>query len=101
MPDLQHNRETDKSVPKVVSRTFWEWFEKRHIAAHVCIAVTLWLTVDVIYWAMDFADAHATRDSNSVGVIIGAVLTPWGLMQAAMFAFYTNTIKQNGQANGK
>ena len=74
----------------------WDWAERRKIAAHICIAITLWLTVRVIEWALDFADANVERDSNSVGVIIGAVLTPWGLMQGAMFKFYMDLIKANG-----
>ena len=83
---------------KQTSQTFWDWTEKRKVAAHAVIAVTLWLTITVIEWAMDFADTHATRDSNSVGIIIGAVLTPWGLMQAAMFSFYVNLMKSNGNS---
>ena len=80
---------------KQTSQTFWDWTEKRKVAAHAVIAVTLWLTITVIEWAMDFADTHATRDSNSIGVIIGAVLTPWGLMQGAMFKFYIDLLKAN------
>ena len=81
---------------KVASTGLWDWAEKRKIAAHAVIGITLWLTWDVIQWAIGFADANVTRDSNSVGVIIGAVLTPWGLMQAAMFRFYIDLMKQNG-----
>ena len=95
---IQRRREEDqglKAVPKVASRTFWDWVEKRHIAQHAAIMVTLWITVEVVFWAMDFADSHVERDSNSVGVIIGAVLTPWGLMQAAMFKFYNDGISKN------
>ena len=98
MADEQKRREADqglKAAPKIASRTFWDWVERRHIAQHAAIMVTLWLTVEVIFWAMDFADLNVGRDSNSVGVIIGAVLTPWGLMQAAMFKFYNDGIKPN------
>ena len=99
MADERERREADKgfkAAPKIISRTLWDWVERRHIAQHVAIALTLYLTWEVIFWAMDFADTHALRESNSVGVIIGAVLTPWGLMQAAMFKFYNDGIKSNG-----
>ncbi len=77
----------------VAGTGFWDWAERRNIAAHACIAITLYLTIDVIQWAMLFAEQYVERDSNSVGVIIGAVLTPWGIMQAAMFKFYTDVMK--------
>ena len=96
-------RAADQGVVAVTARTMqrtgsglWDWAERRKIAAHICIAITLWLTVRVVEWSMDFADLNVTRESNSVGVIIGAVLTPWGLMQGAMFKFYMELIKSNG-----
>jgi hypothetical protein len=102
MNDETTRRVSDQGLGSIAIKTvkdtgcgFWDWIEKRHIAAHASIAVTLWLTIRVIEWAIDFADANVIRDSNSVGIILGAVLTPWGIMQAAMFKFYSDSIKSN------
>ena len=83
---------------KATSRTFWDWFEQHHIDSLAVVVVTLWLTWDVIQWAMGFADEHYEIEGLQIAAIIGAVLTPWGLMQTAMFAFYLNLkAKSNGQ----
>lgn len=83
---------------KSTSRALWDWFEQHHIDSMAVIVVTLWLTIRVVEWAMDFADEHYGVEGLQIAAIIGAVLTPWGLMQAAMFAFYLNLkAKGNGQ----
>lgn len=104
MTDETTRRISDQGVGALAVKTakatgtgLWDWIEKRHIPAHVVIAVTIWLTIRVVEWAMNFADSNVGRDSNAVGIILGAVLTPWGLMQAAMFKFYSESIKANGQ----
>ena len=75
---------------------FWDWIDKRKIALHAVLFVTLWLTWDVIRWAINFG-WYSSRPGIEVAAIIGAVLTPWGGMQGAMFLFYANAIKSNGQ----
>ena len=106
MNEAPTRRAVDQGFAAIAGRTaketgsgFWNWGEKRHIPAHIVIATTIWLTWDIVQWAMWFADLHVERDSNTVGVILGAVLTPWGLMQAAMFKFYSESIR-NGGSNG-
>lgn len=92
-------RETDKgaiAVTKVASRTLWGWVERHHIDALAVLIITLWITVKVVDWAMDFADSHYDVDGMQIAAIIGAVLTPWGLSQSAMFAFYVNLKAKNG-----
>lgn len=102
MADEQNRRASDAGLAGQVrahSTTFWDWADKRKIAAHAVIGITLYLTVEVIKWAMWFADEHVARDSNSVALIIGAVLTPWGIMQGAMFKFYIDLMKSNGNGH--
>lgn len=79
------------------SRTFWSWTEQHHIDSLAVIVVTLWLTVRVVDWAMDFAEAHYSEQGMHIAAIIGAVLTPWGIMQAALFKFYADL---KGRSNG-
>lgn len=86
----QHRRAVDKNAVVAASRTLWDWVERHHIDALAVIAVTLWLTVRVIEWAMDFADIHYSEQGLHIAAIIGAVLTPWGIMQAALFKFYVD-----------
>lgn len=83
-------RASDKSAVAVASRTLWDWMERHHVDALAVIAVTLYLTVDVIRWAMLFADEHYSEQGLHIAAIIGAVLTPWGIMQAALFKFYAD-----------
>lgn len=84
---------------KTASRTFWGWAEHHHIDSLAVIVVTLWLTIDVIQWAMAYADEHYEIEGMQIAAIIGAVLTPWGLMQTALFAFYANLKAKAG--NGR
>lgn len=90
-------RTADQSLLKATNRTFWNWVERHHIDSLAVIIVTLWLTVKVIGWAMDFADEHYSEAGLQIAAIIGAVLTPWGIMQAALFKFYADLkAKSNG-----
>jgi hypothetical protein len=83
-------RAVDKNAVAVASRTLWTWFERHHVDALAVIAVTLWLTVDVIQWAMMFADEHYSEQGLHIAAIIGAVLTPWGITQSFLFKFYAD-----------
>lgn len=88
-------RSTDRWFGPLV--VLWDWIDNRHIALHAVLFVTLWLTWDVIRWAMEFG-WQSTRPGIEVAAIIGAVLTPWGGMQGVMFVFYAGAIKKgNGQ----
>jgi len=89
--------EARQGIVKVASRTLWAWVEQHHIDSLAVIGVTLWLTVRVIEWAMEYADLHYDIAGLQVAAIIGAVLTPWGIMQAALFKFYVDLkAKSNG-----
>lgn len=76
---------------KTASRTLWDWVEFHHVDRLAVIALTLWLTFDVMRWAMDFAEAHADGAGGNTALIIGAVLGPWGLLQGALFKFYADS----------
>jgi len=49
----------------------------------------MWLTSNVFSWAMTFA---STSEENMIHVaaVVGALLTPLGLLHAAIFKFYTS-----------
>ena len=82
---------------RVGSETLWEWIEFHHVDRLAVIALTLWLTFDVMRWAMEFAESHADGAGGNTALIIGAVLGPWGLLQGALFKFYADSkAKSNG-----
>jgi hypothetical protein len=72
---------------------FWEWIDHRRVDMHTVLAVSLWLTVQVVQWSMDFADAHPEMDADKMYKVIGAVIGPWVLLQGAMFKFYADSRK--------
>jgi hypothetical protein len=77
--------------------TLWDWAEKRKVAAHVVMAVAVTLTIRIVEWVLDFPyDAVGTYTGMEVAAIQAAVLGPWGLMQGAMFKFYYDLVKANG-----
>ena len=83
---------------KATSSTFWRWFQRYHVDALSVLGITLWLTVRVIEWAMDFADTHYSEEGFQIPAIIGAVLTPWGILQAAMAKWYMELLAKNGKS---
>ena len=68
------------------------FIDNRAIIRRVAFVWVLWMTTVVIYWAMDFADEHPDMDGLKMAAILGAVLTPWNLMQAAIFKFYSDSV---------
>lgn len=76
---------------------FWNWIERRKIAAHACIALTLWLTLRIVEWAMDLPyELEGKYEGMHIAAMQAGLLTPWGLIQGAMFKFYMELIKANG-----
>ena len=85
---------------KVGSRTFWDWAEKRKIAAHLVMIVALTMTIRVVEWMLDFPydvlSAAKPYTGIEVAAIQAAVIGPWGLMQGVMFKMYMDMIRSNG-----
>lgn len=65
---------------------FWDFIDRRQIDAHVVNAITLFGTIKITSWAMNFAE-HADRPGIEVAAILGAVGLPWAGLQAAMVKF--------------
>jgi len=86
--------------------TVWDWAEKRKIAAHAVMVVTIWLTIRIAEWAIDLpydmANMYPEKYTGvDVAAMLAGVLTPWGLMQGAMFTFYLRLIGANGNGETK
>lgn len=94
--DIQTRRAADRGtlstasiVAQKVSRSFWAWFDTHHIDSLAVIGVTLWLTVRVVEWSIDFPyDTDTKLSGVDKAAIIAAVMTPWGLMQAFLVKWY-------------
>ena len=105
MSDTPGRRTLDHGVAAVAaktaartSRTFWAWFESHHVDSLAVIIVTLYLTFQVVLWALWFPTETETKLTGvERAAILGAVLTPWGIMQGLMFKFYVDLKGKNGQ----
>jgi len=85
------------TAARVGSRVFWSWWEEHHVDSLAVLGVSLALTVRVVEWALDYSyDEIKGISGMEKAAILGAVLTPWGLMQAALFKFYAE-LKAKGQ----
>lgn len=84
---------------RITSRSFWHWFESHHIDSLGVIVITLWLTVRVVEWMLAFPyDIDSKLTGAEKAMILGAVLTPWGLTQGLMFKFYID-LKRGGNGS--
>lgn len=94
----ERRRESDQGIVATAARTaqatsksFWGWVEHHHIDSLAVLVVTLSLTVKVVGWSMDFAyDVDTKLSGTDKAAIIAAVMTPWGIAQAALFKFYVD-----------
>lgn len=78
-----------------VMAAMWNFVDNRAVIRRIAFIWILWMTSVVIYWAMDFATDHPDLDGLKMAAILGAVLTPWSAMQAAVFKFYSDAAGSN------
>lgn len=98
MTEGENRRVTDQGIVAAAARTaqatsksFWGWFEHHHVDSMAVLIVTLTLTVRVVAWSMEFAyDMDTKLSGTDKAAIIAAVMTPWGIAQAALFKFYAD-----------
>lgn len=81
-----------ESIFKRISSAVWNFIDNRAVIRRVSFLWVLWMTTEVITWAMDFADHHQDMDGLKMAAILGAILTPWSAMQAAIFKFYADSV---------
>ena len=105
MSEQQTRRESDAGlvfIAKSTSRTFWQWFSGHHIDSVLVLGVTLVLSYRVVDWALslpyDVVYEYAPRYTGTeIATMQAAVLTPWGLAQAALVKWYMELrAKTNG-----
>ncbi len=99
MSEEQNRRAVDKGIAGIArlgSRTFWQWFRDNNCDSVLVLVLTLYLTHTVLQWAMTFPydvmvhepEKPARYSGTDVGLIVAAVLGPWGLAQAALVKWY-------------
>lgn len=66
---------------------FWTWIDDRQIDAHIVAVFIMWGTLKITDWAMRYAET-ADRPGLEVAAVIGAVMVPWGALQAAVVKWY-------------
>ena len=78
--------EVKRGLLAAVAR-FWTWIDDRQIDAHIVAAVIMWATLEITAWAMRYAET-SSRTGLEVAAVIGAVMVPWGGLQAAVIKWY-------------
>ena len=68
----------------------WDFIDNRAIVRRVSFIFVIYMTYLVLDWAMDFANNNPDMDGLKMGAVLGAVMTPWSIMQAAIFKFYSD-----------
>lgn len=67
-------------------REFWDWIDRRQIDAYAVTLVILYGTVDIMRWAMHFAEI-GNRPGLEVAAIVGAITGPYSILQGAAIKF--------------
>lgn len=87
---IERRRAADKGAFCWLARRaseMWEFIDNRQIDAHIVAAVIIFATLDITAWAMRYAET-ADRPGLEVAAVIGAVMVPWGGLQAAVIKWY-------------
>lgn len=86
MPEPIENRRRTDGTFGMLTRV-WDWIDSRDIDKHVVSIAVMIGTYNVTHWAMWFA-SNSTRPGIEVAAIIGAVLAPYSVLQAAALKWY-------------
>lgn len=70
-------------------KRFWDWVDDRDIDKHVASWIIFSGTVQIVQWAMHFANT-ADRPGIEVAAIVAAVCGPYMALQAAALKWYFN-----------
>lgn len=74
---------------------FYEFANRSHIFRRVVLYCGLGLNIYAFHWAIGYANQALEHPEIATAAIIGAILTPAGLLLGAMFKFY-NEARSNG-----
>ena len=86
--DKEPNRIESDAQMWFVAR-FWNWVDKHQADRQIAFYFTLWMTYQIVDWAMNFVDIHPDKPGLETAAILAAVMTPWSAFQAAVFKFYS------------
>lgn len=64
---------------------FWDWIDKRQIDAWVITGFSFWISAEITFWAMGFANQHP--DAN-LTLTVGVISLPWAALQGAVIKFH-------------
>lgn len=65
----------------------WEWIDRRQIVERFVALAILYGTIEIVSWAMRYAETHAEKSGVEAAAIIAAVSAPYMALQAAAIAF--------------
>lgn len=90
LPRAPQRRREDKGWVAIVgahASQLWDWIDKRQIDAYVVSVIILYGTVEIMRWAMLYADAHHVKSGLEIAAIIAAVVMPYTALQGAAIKF--------------
>lgn len=64
----------------------WDFIDRRQIDAYAVSLVILYGTVDIMRWAMHFAEV-GNRPGLEIAAIVGAITGPYSILQGAAIKF--------------
>lgn len=65
----------------------WDWIDKRQIFERFVALCILYGTIEIVSWAMTYAEQHAEKSGIEAAAIIAAVAAPYMALQAAAIGF--------------
>lgn len=87
--EVKRRRRDDGWLCWVADRAgqFWDFVDKRQIDAYFVSVFILYGTLEIMRWAMKFAEAHHDKSGIEIAAIIAAIVTPYSALQAAAIKF--------------
>ena len=65
----------------------WDWIDKRQLFERFVALCILYGTIEIVGWAMTYAEMHTEKSGIEAAAIIASVSAPYMALQAAAIAF--------------
>ena len=75
-------------TPREAWEAFWLWIDEKRVIRRAVLFLMLYWTGTTLAWSIHFAET-SLRPGVDVAAILAAIWGPMGLLQGAVFAFYS------------
>lgn len=86
---IRQQRATDRGALCALAlrlSQFWDFVDRRQIDAQLVSVAILCGSFKILLWSFDFAQ-NGNRPGIEIAAIIGAIATPWAILQSAAIGF--------------